>query len=145
VAPKGERNQPTARRGKRVAQAIYLVVAAVFIVSATWQVERQVFGGPRGSRATDPNCSYAVVAFEEAVTRALAHAAEERSRGKADQVFEDIVSTPLAAVEKRCGEGRDVGAYVAASRLRDAAEATVDAQQIELGPLRAAVQARRNP
>jgi hypothetical protein len=145
VGPKSERNQPAVRRGKRIAQVIYLVIATGFIVDATWQVERQVFGAPRRSRATDPNCSYAVVAFEEALTRGLAHAAEERSRGKAEQTFEDIVSTPLAAVEKRCGGGPDEGAYVAASRLRDAAEASVDSQQVALGPLRAAVEARRNP
>jgi hypothetical protein len=143
VTPKSERSQPPARRGKRIAQAIYAVLAAVFIVMATVQVQHQVSGGPIGAHPTDPNCIYAVVAFEEAVTRGIAHAAEERSRGKAEEVYEDIVSTPLSSVEKRCGQGPDQGAYAAASRLRDVAEETVDNQQAALAPLRAAIQARR--
>ena len=53
--------------------------------------------------------------------------------------------TALSAVQKRCTSEHDVGAYLAAVRLRDAAQATLDGQQVALAPLRAAVRARRNP
>jgi len=128
-----------------VAQGISLVLSVAFIVGSTWQVERQVFGAPITSTQTGPNCSYLVVAFDEAITRGIAHAALEHSRAKAEQAFEDIVTTPLSAIEKHCTSPADVGAFVAASRLREAAEATVDAQQTALGPLRAGLLARRNP
>jgi hypothetical protein len=121
------------------------VIAAAFIVSATWQVERQVFGvHGLGNSATEPNCSYAIGAFEEALSNGLALAELADSRAKAEGVFEDKVSTPLSSVEKRCN-GQDLGAYAAAVRLRDAAEASLNDQQTALAPLRAAVRARRNP
>jgi hypothetical protein len=145
VASKSERNQPGAQRGKRVAQVLYLAFAAAFVVLSTWEVERQVFGMPMTSRETENNCSYMLVSFDEAITRGVAQAALEHTRGKADEVFENLVSAPLAAVEKRCTKGNDVGAFLAATRLRDAAEASVDAQYSTLAPFRAALQVRRNP
>ena len=124
---------------------IYLALAAVFVVLSTWQVERQVFGAPPSSIQTSASCSYLIVSFDEAITRGLAHAALEHSREKAEEAFEDVVTAPLAAVDKHCTSAADRGAFVAASRLREAAEATVDSQQTAVAPLRAALQARRNP
>jgi len=129
------------RRAKRAVQAIFVLFAAVFIVLSTVQVERQVFGiGP--SQPGDPNCSFALRSFEESVDRGLAHAALEHSRGKADEVFEDNVSTQIEAVHKHCKDGRDHEAYLAATRYRDAAEAAVEGQQVNLANLRRALDAR---
>jgi hypothetical protein len=144
VTPKSDRVQPPGRRGKRVAQVVYLTLAAAFVVASTWQVERQVFGGPANNAKTEGSCSYLVQAFDEAVTRGLAHAALEHTRGKADEAFEDIVTPSLAAVEKHC-TGPDLGGFVAATRLREAAQANVEAQQSTIAPLRAALLARHNP
>lgn len=128
-----------------MAQVIYLALAAAFVVGSTWQVERQVFGRPLMGTQTGPNCSFLVGSFDEAITTGLARAAQEQGREKAEEAFENAVSTPLSAVEKHCTAPADRGAFVAASRLRDAAEATVDAQQSVLAPLRTALHARRNP
>jgi hypothetical protein len=145
VAPKSERSQPSARRGKRAAQGIYLVVAAGFVVLSTWEVERQVFGAPVMTRPTEASCSYAIDAFDDAITRGLSRSALEHSVGKSEEAFENIVSTPLSAVEKHCSAAADRGAFLAASRLREAAEASIDAQHAALGPLRTALEVRRNP
>jgi hypothetical protein len=128
-----------------VAQGIYLALAAAFILVSTCEVERQVFGMPLRSNATAANCSYQLALFDDAITRGLSRAALEHTRGKADEAFEDIISTPLAAVEKHCTSGADLGAFAAATRLREAAEASMDEQQSVLDPLRTAVRARRNP
>jgi hypothetical protein len=145
VAPKSERTPPPARAGRRTAQLIYLLFAAAFVVSSTWQVKRQVFGVPASSTETSANCSYLLGSFDEAITRALSHASLEHSRGKAEEAFEDVITAPLAAVEKHCTSPADREVFVAASRLKEAAEATVGAQQTAVAPLRAALQARRNP
>jgi hypothetical protein len=145
VSAKNDRNQPSGRRGKRAAQGIYLVVAAGFVVLSTWEVERQVFGAPVLSRPTEASCSFAVTAFDDAITRGLSHAALEHSMGKSEEAFENTVSTPLSAVEKHCTADADRGAFLAATRLRDAAEATIDTQYAALAPLRTALQVRRNP
>ncbi len=141
---KTDRVTPPAKRGKLVAQVTYLTFAAAFVVGSTWQVERQVFGGPAMNPRTEASCSYLVQAFDEAITRGLAHAALEHTRAKADEAFEDVVTPSLAAVEKHC-VGPDQGAFVAATRLRETAEANVEAQQSTIAPLRAALLARHNP
>ncbi len=145
MAPKVDRNPPSARRARRVALALYVALSAAFIALATWQVEKQVFAGPPvGNRATEPQCSYAIVAFEESVTHGLALAAEMRTREKADAVFEDKTATTLSAVEKRC-TGNDLPALAAASRMREVAETALDNEQIALAPLRTQIKALANP
>ena len=148
MTPKSERsdrNPQGVRQGRRVAQGLYIVLASAFVIISTLEVQHQVYGAPPSSTKTGPNCSYLVGAFEEAITRGVAHAALEHSREKADEAFEDIVSPSLSAVEKHCTSADDKGAFVAATRLRDAAEASVDTQQSVLAPLRAALLARKNP
>jgi hypothetical protein len=145
VAGKADRNQPSARSGRRIAQVIYLVLAAAFIGSATWQVERQVFaGGPVGDSATDRSCSFALVAFEEQVTNGMALGSQMHTLGKALEEFEDKTSAPLASVEKRC-EGRDLAAVATARRMREVAEAALRNQQTVLAPFRAEVKTLANP
>ena len=133
------------RSGRLVAQGVFLAVAAAFIVLSTVEVEHQVFGAPIRSIETGPNCSYLLDAFDEAITRGLERAAGQHTRDKADEAFENVVVPSLAAIEKHCTAPADRDAFANASRLRDAAEATVEAQQTAIAPLRAAVQARRNP
>jgi hypothetical protein len=133
------------RRGKLVAQGLFLVLAAAFVVISTYDVEKQAFGLPINSAQTGPNCSYLLGAFDEAITRGMARAAQEHTPGKAEGAFEDVVSPSLAAIEKHCTSPTDRDAFAAASRLRDAAQARVEADQLVLAPLRTAVQARRNP
>jgi hypothetical protein len=135
------------RRGRLVAQVIYLLVAVAFVVASTWEVKRQAFGPPLRSSETGTNCSYLVDQFERAITRGLARAADEptHTRGKAEEAFEDVVVTPLSAIEKHCTSPEDVGAFAAAKRLKETAEDTVDSQQAVLAPLRAALLARKNP
>ena len=145
MSPKSERFQPPARRGKRVAQVVYLVLAAAFIVASTWEVQHQVFGGPIGGPKANPNCAYAIGVFEEAVLRGMSHAAQQHTRGKAEEEFEDVVSAPLQAVTERCKTGPDLETAAVATRYRDAAEASVDAQQSSLARFRSALEARTNP
>jgi hypothetical protein len=124
---------------------VYLACAAAFIVTSTWEVQHQVFGGPANAAKANPNCAYVVGVFDEAVLRGMSHAAQQRSRGKADQEFEDVVTTPLQAVLDHCKTGADLETAAVVLRYRDAAEATVDAQQTALGRLRSALDARTSP
>ena len=149
MTPKSERSQPVARpeakgakRGRLVAQVLLVLFAAAFIVLSTVEVERQVFGlGPRGA-TLNQNCAFALRSFEESVDRGLAHAALEHTRGKAEEVFEDQVTTQLDSVRKHCKDGPDREAFIAATRYRDAAEGAVDAQRSNLDSVRRAVEAR---
>ncbi len=141
----GVGSEPSRRRGRLVAQGLFLVVAAAFVVLSTYEVEKQAFGLPINSAQTRPNCSYLLDAFDQAITRGMARAAQQPSPGKAEGAFEDVVSPALATIEKHCTSPTDRDAFAAASRLRDTAEARVEADQLVLAPLRTAVQARRNP
>jgi hypothetical protein len=142
--PSTERIPSPARRATRVIQIVYVAFAAAFIVYSTWQVEQQVFGVGASVPASG-SCSMTLKAFEEAVDRGLAHAAVEHTKGKADEAFEDAVSTPLEAVKHHCKDGADREAYTAAVRYRDAAEDQIEQQHTNLANLREALDARLTP
>lgn len=144
MAPKTEKAPSPTRRAKRAIQIVYVGFAAWFIVFSTWQVYRQVMGAPAGAQVGS-SCSFALKSFEESVDQGLSRAALQRTRGKAEETFEDTVVTPLEAVNKHCTAGPDREAYIAAVRYREAAEFTLDQQQSNLANLRRALEARLPP
>ncbi|HEY2517645.1 MAG TPA: hypothetical protein VGI39_42540 [Polyangiaceae bacterium] len=144
MAPKTEKAPSPTRRAKRAIQIVYVGFAAWFIVFSTWQVYRQVTGGPVGA-SVGANCAFALKSFEESVDQGLARAARERSPGKADEIFEDTVITPLESVNTHCSAAADHDAYIAAMRYREAAELTIDQQHSNLANLRRALDARLPP
>jgi hypothetical protein len=123
----------------------YTIFAAAFIATATWEVQKQVFAGPpTGDSSTNAGCSYALVAFEEAVTNGLALGSQMHTPGKALEQFQDKTTTALSAVEKHC-QGRDAAGFATAQRMRDTAQASLESQQTALAPLRMEVRALANP
>jgi hypothetical protein len=151
VSPKSPKNDgPGARRGKRVALAVFVAFAAAFILSSTWQVTRQVFGWSSPSGNPSPTCASAARAFEEEIDRALTHAAMKHDPASAHDEFVDTLGGSLKTVEKQCAkpdsprDDRDL--YVAAQRLGDAADTAAQTEAASLARLRfGTVAAARRP
>lgn len=123
VAPKTEKPPLAARRGRRISLAILTVVASVFIVLSTWQLARQVFGYEATYPAVSETCAQALVAFEQELDHGAAPA-------------------KLDGVEHQCSAPGDYEAFVAATRLRDAALSQRDDDIANLARFRRAVDMR---
>ena len=95
---------------------------------------------------TEASCSYLVESFDEEITRGISKAALMRTQGKAEEAFEDVVTPALAAVEKHCKSGPDLGAFAAAAtRLREAAAEAPRSTRSNPGALGATHPTRRAP
>ena len=133
------------RRGKRFALAIYVALAAGFILSSTYQVWSQVFGVGAKPAGTSVGCVLAADSFEEQIDRALTQAARMHSPESASDEFEKALQNGvgLSAMEKKCVNGpADRDTYVAGVRLRDTARAAAEHQAADLARVRRALEAQ---
>jgi hypothetical protein len=145
VAANPTANDLPARRGKRAALAIFVALAAAFILSSTWQIWNQVFGFSSSGATASKGCSMAAQSFEEQIDRALTMAARMHSPESAKDEFNSSLQNGvgLASVEKRCVEGpADRDTYVAAARLHETALAAAQEEAAVLARVRRALEAR---
>jgi hypothetical protein len=147
--PAGE--QPARKRSTPATRAVYAVfvaLAAAFIVSSTVQIAQEVFAepGPSGDApgAVAPACAAGLRTLASAVDRGLAAAGAASDAADAERRYRAARSPEWDPARQQelvrpCeGDAHGVAAIAAMARLDRAAEGAVQRRSDELGPVRRA-------
>ena len=130
-----ERIEQARRRGKRYALAVFVVLAAAFILSSTWQIMAAVFGisdARAAESSNDAPCVAAIHDLEKALDRARVQAAAAHDEDEAARTFNAALAPSIGAdLDARCARNEDF--HAAALRLRSTSEAAVRRLAREVG------------
>ena len=136
---------PARRRGRIFALVVAYGLLAVFIVLASSDITRQLFGRPVAASTTPCATSLRLMVAALDNARDAAAVASERGEDAALEVFRGALGAPWRdtdGVERTCaGDARLRGGLDAIERLRYAEEHAVRREAAELAPLRRRVRA----
>ncbi|MBX3185441.1 MAG: hypothetical protein KF819_00440 [Labilithrix sp.] len=144
-------DRPKTTPTTRAVYAVFVALAAAFIVSSTVQIARAVFGGSAADRRAEGSapalpaaCASGLETLTTAVDRAVAAAASAADPADAERRYRSARSPEWdedrrKALEAPCAaDPRGAEAVAAVARLDRAAEGAVRRQSGDLGPVRRA-------
>jgi hypothetical protein len=145
---------PSPKRITSVVYAVFVIVAAAFVISSTIQIARSVLAEPSpgaanaSSVAVAPACAEGVRTLALAVDRGVAAAATATDRSDGERRYRaargpEWDEPKRAELVQPCtespGSAHGTDAVAAVTRLDRAAEGAIRRQTDELGPVRRAV------